>query len=122
MLLGILVTHDAHVAQKPCIYIENSFAYGSCAHSWCCHDLVLAAGSKECAAWLLGACQEVVDAVKCFLADELAQHREWQSGPQLTGLQALGADVGDEPLQAVMQGAVGAYLWGGGLWLAVSSE
>jgi hypothetical protein len=44
---------------------------------------------------------EVVDAVKCFLADELAQHREWQSGPWLTHLQALGTDVGDEPLQAV---------------------
>jgi hypothetical protein len=45
---------------------------------------------------------EVVDALKSFLADELAQHREGQSGPWLTGLQALGTDVGDEPLQAVM--------------------
>ena len=51
---------------------------------------------------LLGSLQlamgEAVDAAEHLLADQLAQHREGQSGPWLTGLHALSADVGDEPL------------------------
>jgi len=44
---------------------------------------------------------EAVDAAECLLADVLAKHREGQPGPWLTRLQALSADVGDEPLQTV---------------------
>ncbi len=99
--VGHPVTHDADVAREPCMGIENSFTdmhMPSVAMVWC----LQLGGEHMLLGFLQLAMGEAVDAVECLLADQLAQYHEWQSGPWLACLHALGTDVGDEPLQVVM--------------------